>query len=355
MSMRIVHVVPSAVLEAGSVAIAVRGLVSALRARGVPTDLISGGNGLSTARTPGDAERIRGTLERADLVHIHGWGYAEAEQAARLAQRSAKPWIVSPHGSVAASARFSGPAGLSLLGRLRARRQIRRATAVTAFNQSERNELSRLRLAERLVDLPIGIDAAPSATAESAPFDAPPPSTGHVLLFLGPVDPAEGIVALLKSLAEVGSDADGWNVILAGREVSDWWKMLEPAVRRKGGEGRVRRVDAGDEPQQWHWLSHATALVAPNPLPRCPVSVLQGMAAGLPILATRCVSPPDCDGTIIVCGSVRHEVKAALRTLLGMSDEQRKAAGDRARECLRGRFDWSVLVDRYLELYSRAG
>jgi glycosyltransferase involved in cell wall biosynthesis len=45
-------------------------------------------------------------------------------------------------------------------------------------------------------------------------------------------------------------------------------------------------------------------------------------------------------------------MKLALRVLLKLSDDQRGALAERAREGARKLFDWSVLAELYVSLYS---
>ncbi len=108
---------------------------------------------------------------------------------------------------------------------------------------------------------------------------------------LGPIDPIEGIVPLLKAFAEIGTASDGWNIALVGREVGEWRKMLEAAIRRKGGEDRVQFASAMDLDAQRLWLSRASILAAPSLQIRCPISLLQAAAAGVPVIASRFLAP----------------------------------------------------------------
>jgi glycosyltransferase involved in cell wall biosynthesis len=168
---------------------------------------------------------------------------------------------------------------------------------------------------------------------------------------LGPLHPIEGFVPLLKAFAEVGHDADGWGVVLAGRETGDWRKILEAAIRRKGEEDRVVITTAPDVATQQAWLARATVLAAPSLQVRCPVSVLQAVAAGVPVLASSYVTPGGLEDVIRVCGTSRQDLKAALRWVVSLSDSDRIEFGRRAGEVGRAAFDWSVLVEEYIRLY----
>ena len=86
---------------------------------------------------------------------------------------------------------------------------------------------------------------------------------------------------LLKAFAEIMSEAAGWTIVIAGPEKGDWRKMLEAAVRRKGANEQVRLTSAPDVAAQRAWLDRADVLASPALHVRCPVSIMQAVAAGV--------------------------------------------------------------------------
>jgi glycosyltransferase involved in cell wall biosynthesis len=232
---------------------------------------------------------------------------------------------------------------------------------VTALNEAEEHELLQSRTHDTVVRLPVGVDMARYATSmqpvseEPAKMAQPEPELlpGRIILLLGPIHPAEGFVPLLTALAELGPEVDGWNVVLAGPAVADWREQLEAAVRRKGGQGRVVFVPAPDEATQQRWLARASILAAPALYPRCPVSILQAVSAGVPVLASSPVVPGGLDGAVHVCAPTRGDIKLGLRRLVALSDAERGRMGHDAREVARVSLDWRVLAQQYAQLYQQ--
>jgi len=331
-------------------------------------------------------------VEQAKIVHIHGWGYRLARTAAGTARRVGRPYVISPHGSLSDQAYNRKSFRDRLRASLRESRLVKKAAAVTALNEPEEYELRTRCVNPNIVRLPYGVNVAEYETEElssgevqSARTSAQAEACGSAdkargsadmscgsadkargsanracgsvderfLLMLGPVHPVEGFVPLLKALSELGPESDEWNVVMAGREIGEWRKMLEAAVRRKGGDGRVRFASASDAATQRSWLARASVLAAPSLQVRFPVSIIQAMAAGVPVLATSCVIPTGAEDVIRICAPVRGDLKAGLRALFGMSDEDRAAMVQHARSVARSQFDWSVLVDRYVRLYNK--
>lgn len=158
-------------------------------------------------------------------------------------------------------------------------------------------------------------------------------------------------MALLKALAELGPIANDWHVVFGAADTKGWRPMLEAAVRRKGGEDRVRFMDAPDVATQRKLIGESAVVVTPNLHPDLGIPVLQAAACGVPVIATTLAVPPGLNGTIQSCEPRRDALRDALRSMLSLSDEDRKRLGAGLKETARRTLDWSVLVDRYASLY----
>ena len=170
-------------------------------------------------------------------------------------------------------------------------------------------------------------------------------------MLLGPIHPIEGLVRLVKALAEIGTDADGWSGVVAGPEPGDWRKMLEAAIRRKGGAGRVLFTSAPNVETQRAWLARASVLATPSLHFRCPVSIMQAAAVGVPVIASDFAAPDGMNDAIHTCPPTRENLRDALRFILRLSDEERATMAQKACDVCRSMFDWSVLAERYAQLY----
>lgn len=355
MALRIIHFVESLSTDAGSPGVSLPGLFRAFSERGIEShvvvsDVVSPHVGIAGAvlhhETVAD-ELVAG----ADLIHLHGWGTSAGRRLAQLAQRAGKRFVVSPWGGLSEKGQRRGYWWSRIRRSLGRNALIRRAVAVTAVNTFEWNALQAACKNETLRMLPYGLAFEEYESTAGRMADLPSLPEGRCLLLLGPIHPAEGLVPLLTAFAEIGSDADGWFVAIAGAETGDWRKMLEAAVRRKGGSDRVVFADAPDVATQRAWLARASALAAPSLRVRCPVSLLQAIAAGVPVIASDRVAPFDFHDFIKCCAPHREGLKGALREVLSWADEERVARSAEARNAGRSRFDWSVLVDSYVELY----
>ncbi len=340
MPLRILHVVESMSPEAGSVTVCLRGLV----------DSLSATEANSRIAAPGDAG-IDDAIRSVDLVHIHGWGHQFARAAARAAQKSARPYVISPHGVLFRSALRAPSWPSRVTAAIRPDRLLAGAAALAGVNESETSDLLSRQVHPNVVPLPYGLPWEEYQSDEPGDVSLPPAPKGRLLLMLGPIDPVEGLVALLKAVAEIGSLAAGWGVVLAGRTVGDWKDQIEPAIRRKGGADRVLLTTAADITTQRAWLARCSVLVAPGLHIGCGVSVMQAVASGVPVLASSLVVPPRLGDCVHVCKPARGEIKIALRRLIELPDDERRTLARTARQEARTVIDWSCRAADYLQLY----
>lgn len=340
MSLRAVQVVESLEPAAGSIAICVEGLVRALREAGVDSDAIDA------------ACRLDEAIRSTNLVHVHGWGYELAERAARTARKLGKPYVLSPLGALTPGPHNQKGFGEKLRSFFGERSLVRGAAALAALNIEDDRRLRASDVHSNIRLLPYGLffDGCGSGgcakIADSAAATSP-----RTLLMLGPIDPVYGCVALLKAFAELGPDADGWNVVLAGRDDGNWRKMLEAAIQRKGGGDRVRFADAKTPDEQRDLLSRASLLIAPSLHVRPAVSIMQAIASGVPAIASTFSAPPGLESVLRVCGPSRAELREALRTAMTLTDEQRRATTGPALAAAGASLDWSILAPKYAQLY----
>ncbi len=336
-TLRVLQVVEDARPEAGSLGLLLPGLVSALAPCGIEAMVHDGGNLDSAA------------VSDADVVHVHGWGGEGSKQAAALAAHAGKPFLLTPVGGLSSEARQH----TSWVRRMRRafgdRSLLRRAAAVCAVNESEENELRRSSVHRLVRVLPYGIGFSEIAVSDLRRGAVS--AANRSILYLDAIEPPAGPVLLLKAFAEIGAEADGWTIVFAGPDRGDCRRELEAAVRRKGGGDRVRFQPASTPDACNAVLAEATLVAAPSLGIRSPVSVLQALNWGVAVVATSCVTPPGLALVIGSCPPRRAEFREALRSVMRMPEAEREAMAQRARAVARALVDWSVLAERYAELY----
>lgn len=181
--------------------------------------------------------------------------------------------------------------------------------------------------------------------SEGIPPDAP------TFVAVGALNEAKNHAALLAAFAVVRRHVRDAHLLLAGD--GELRRGLEDRSRELGLEGAVHflgvRSDVGDV------LAAADVFVLPSRWEGNPLSVMEAMAAGRPIVATAVgclpeIVPPGA-GRLVTPGD-DGALAAALRELatdLGLA----RAMGAAAARVARARFDAATMARSYEELYAR--
>jgi len=203
--------------------------------------------------------------------------------------------------------------------------------------------------AGRRVALPNGVDVArfrPPRDGERAALRGElglPP--GRVAIFCGRLVPEKRVDLLLEAWGGVAGSHPEATLVIAGSG------PLEPALRRMAGPG-VRFVGAVDDVAPW--LRAADVFVLPSDTEGLSNALLEAMAAGLPVVATRVGGAEDVvrdgeSGRLVAPGD-GAALGAALVALLA-SGEERTALGRAARRTMAESFALESVAARLVALY----
>jgi glycosyltransferase involved in cell wall biosynthesis len=353
MVVRVLHVLESLRTDAGSPAIVFCGLPAALREHDVESTVLTAqpasGPNNAAQDVPFGPSRLQEAVDDSAVVHVHGGFSPVATAAVRYARSLGRPVVVSPFGHAGVTSGRRSPWWFFWRQDFATRRFLRRAVAVTAANPCELDQLQSARANSNVILLPYGFhfDAPPKPTVVASAASW----TNRTILVLGPIVPSSGCILLLKCLAELGPQCDGWNVHLAGPVHIEQQKSLEAAFRRKKVMDRVRIIANPDADAQQELLASAALLVAPGTMPGATSSVLQALQAGVPLIASKPQAPFNLPEGVCVCEPTRDGLCRALRETLQKSDETRKTEGRKIREAARPLLDWSIRAAGFARLY----
>jgi glycosyltransferase involved in cell wall biosynthesis len=185
----------------------------------------------------------------------------------------------------------------SPLGRY-ARAVLRRLYGIRVLGESVAATLRDRGLPNTIV-VSNGIDEPPRALRERA-FDP----VAARFLYVGKVAESKGVLTLVEAMAASAADEPGWRLDVVGEWESETTKrQVEAAVAAAGLEGRIafHGLLVGDE--KWAAYRRAHLLLHPSRWDGQPVTILEALAVGLPVVATRVGAIPD---------TIRHGVDGYL-------------------------------------------
>jgi glycosyltransferase involved in cell wall biosynthesis len=223
---------------------------------------------------------------------------------------------------------------------------LRRAACVIGLTERWRDWLAQAsgNLGVVCIPNPVRVPAAPASREPR-----------RVVLFLGRIEDAKGIPELLRSFAALRLAVPGVQLVCAG--AGD----IEAARRRAEALGvaeAVRFPGWIGAAEKRAWLARAALLVLPSRAEGLPMSLLEAMAAGVPVVASAVGGIPDLVhhgvNGLLVAPRDSLELLRALRRLLR---EPALAArlGAAGRETVRARHAPERVLERLGTVYRALG
>jgi phosphatidyl-myo-inositol alpha-mannosyltransferase len=356
-ALRVALVCPYSWSVPGGVQTHITGLARALRSRGHDVEILAPADGpveqqgflplggtigfrdngaitrvaLSPAALARTARAVR--TRGYDLVHLHE---PMLPHACFTALQSARVPVVGTFHMLNVSERW-----YRLFGPV-VRRAARRLHARIAVSEAAREFVSRSLPGDyRLI--PNGIDVSDYAASTNG--------TGGRVLFVGRPEPRKGLPVLLEAFGLLPGNPE---LELVGVSPTDLSGLANGAPRR--ALERVHAHGLVPDAMRRELLCRADVLCAPSLAGESfGLVVLEGMAAGLPVVASaipgyRDLLPPEA-GTLVPPGDARA-LAAALERLLADAGLRRRL-GENGRWAA-ARYDWSVVAEEIVSVYELA-
>jgi glycosyltransferase involved in cell wall biosynthesis len=272
---------------------------------------------------------------RPDVVHAHG---PVAYRCVARAVRSRAPFVLSVHG-------LSGWRGTAL-----------DADVIVACSESTRDGIrKRVRDESRLTVIRCAIDcsrfadyrdAAPTFREEFGLGDRP------VVTCVRRLVPAKGQHILLEAAKLVAAEVPEARFVIVGGRSAGYERRLRRMRARLGLQDAV--VFTGQRRDIPRILAGTDILVQPSIEEPLGLSAIEGMAFGLPVIASRVGGIPEVvtdgvTGLLVPPGNADELADALLRLI---SDrELRLRMGESGRERALSEFNLDAMVDRLVSVY----
>jgi len=294
--------------------------------------------------------RIASTMHHYRLVHIHTaswWSFRRLYPVIALAQARRKRIVIHLHGG-----QFDSYYRTSLpVEQFMIRRGFSAADRVIVLSEDWFDRLGDFCDRSKMFIVPNGVElpADPDGRAEKA--DHFP----RRLLFLGDIIRRKGVYDLIDALAHVAQQIPSFEASICGRG------EIEQAKRHAAERGVADRVSfpgwvGGAEKEALLQSAHVFAL--PSHAECLPMGMLEAMARGIPVVATRVGGVPDiiddgCEGYLVAAGDSAALADAIVRLLADGTHWQTMAAAARAKVFSRFSLDHSL--ERLRMLYEGVG
>ena len=235
-----------------------------------------------------------------------------------------------------------------LLGRAWVRTVLSRSARVIVLSSSWQSWINSIAPNART-----RVITNPAPSVKSMPVKLP--KADPMLLFLGTIDEKKGVFDLLRAMSSLRHRYPRLRLVLAG---------TGPAIEQIKQRAEVLGVAAQLELPGWidaqardTLLREADVFILPSYYEGLPMSVLEAMAAGLPVVASKVGGIPEViehmvDGWLVAPGDV-PAIRVALEILLADSllrETMGKAAQQRVQRCFSSERVLEQIEETYREL-----
>ncbi|WP_396642508.1 glycosyltransferase [Microbacterium sp.] len=312
---------------------------------GVPAKLFPArtlipGSGFAGLAAPGLWRAIRLHAQEFDVVHVHTARDLVTLPAARIAQSLGVRTVLQTHGMIDESTNpLAGPLDVALT-----RPALRAAAHVAYLTPAERASLDVVSQGTaRLTELTNGVPT------EDQPDR--PPIPGRVL-YLARLASRKRPGLFVEAAAQLVPEFPESEFVLVGPDEGEG-PAVEAAIAASDHDGRIRwtgPVSPSDTAEQ---MQQASIFVLPSVNEPYPMSVLEAMSAGLPVIVTSTcglasfISAHDAG---IVVDETRESLVSAIRRLL--ADPVAAAEmGRRGHEAVVAERSMAAVAERLEQLY----
>lgn len=286
-------------------------------------------------------------LNRPDLLHINLSSDGSTRRkvlVGKAAHALGIPYVVHLHGSRFRT--FFDNASPSL--QADARQLLARARRVIVLGRVWRDFI-----ADRVPDARDRTVILPNATAAITPSAPRPDADGPVLLFLGRVGPRKGVPELVEALHRIAG-IEGWRAVIAGD--GDVAQTRE-RIASLGLSARVGVPGWVGPEEARALLTSSDILVLPSFDENLPMSVIEGMSAGLAVVATPVGAVEDIlsdgDTGLLVPPGDPAALAEALRKLV-QDPQLRRKLGHAAQDYHRRHLDMAPYMARLTAIWTEA-
>ncbi|HTB29659.1 MAG TPA: glycosyltransferase [Steroidobacteraceae bacterium] len=164
------------------------------------------------------------------------------------------------------------------------------------------------------------------------------------LLFLGRIHPKKGLMLLLPAWAKV--QAADWELVIAGPDEGGHLQEVRTRAAELGIADRVIFTGLMQGEEKVRLLHTADLFVLPSFSEGLPMGVLEALACGVPVVATRESNVGDLmsDGAGWECSAAVDSLAEALGQALAATESERAERGSTGRRTIEARYGWPSVV-----------
>jgi glycosyltransferase involved in cell wall biosynthesis len=300
------------------------------------------------------ARAITSRARDFDLVHIHClWNFTEWS-AAYACREAGLPYVISTRGMLLGESRRHRSWRKKIFYPIIESRILRRAKFLHVTSAEEESEIRKLGVQRKVVELPNGVDLPGDlsqyrgqfrkqyAISESCP----------IIAWIGRIHYIKRLDLLASAFANARLVVPEMRLVLAGPDERGHRAAVAPLFAGSGDS--VIWTGELDGTEKLALLADANLLVACSNVESFGMSIVEAMAAAVPVVVTQTCPWPQIERER--CGRwVQHDSDSIAKGILELvTDPARaRAMGDRARRFVQENYGWDPVARNMIAAYER--
>ena len=346
--MKILHVTQGINPKSGGPTRSVKGICRALAKAGEDvTLLVLGGN--HEFDNPCGAKVVYGEtidVRKFDLVHLQGLWSPKLHRIAKACRKAGVRYVMSPRGMLDPWALSVKKWKKRLAMFLYQRRDLKGAAAFHVTAALEEKSVRAQGLKQPVIIAPNGVDL---------PEVMPPKTSAEpkTAIFLSRLHPGKGLLTLAEAWARV--KPQGWRMKVVGPDSYGHKVEVVAKLTELGILGQWEFVDMLNDVEKWSAYRAADLLVHPSVSENFGITIVEGLAAELPVIATK--GTPWKDLADYDCGwwidQGVDSLEAALRAAFVKPAGDLQRMGWNGSRLIEVKYTWNAIVKTMKGGYER--
>lgn len=294
-------------------------------------------------------------VDNYDIVHTNAIFSYPVLAAHWACQFHKVPYVATPHGMMESWALSYKAWKKSFYFKFLEKPALEVANAMQMTASAESINIKSLGLKTPLFCVSNGIhreDFASLPTPEIFYNQFPETRNKILIIFLGRIDPKKGLDLLAPAFAKVYQKFDNLHLIVAGPDNTGFLPTVQGYFHKAGCSHAVTFTGMLTGEMKYAALAAANIYVAPSYSEGFSMSVLEGMAAGLPcVITTGCNFPEAATANAAIIVDINADSISDALMQLVENDQEAKEMGDRAKEFILDNYTWDHIASKMISVY----
>lgn len=284
--------------------------------------------------------------ENPDIVHINGIWMIQTWIIQREALKRGIRTYITPHGMLEPWIINRHPWKKKIALKLFQEKALRKAIALVATAESEKENILKLKYNDKIIVIPNGIDAGSIELKDNW-------EKKKKILFLSRIHVKKGIELLLETVYDLKKQLKGYEIVIAGEGEENYIRTLKQINEEKECSEIVKFIGGVYGEDKWKLFREADCFVLPTYSENFGYVIAEALASGTPVITTK--DAPWEDINIYHCGYWIDRncsaLKVALLNIIKKDVAELQEMGINGHRLIQEKYSSKIVANKLIELY----